>query len=140
VQSVNDMSGHHGMAAFALQARQMADGAKNLLTSAQAGGFGFRPEAADAMITALRDSIDELDTLSQHVAIISQAPKLGRTPAAQVVGPFTLHVATDDQGVAQALRDFRQTMVDMATAYEEAKKHYNASEIATADHFQRLAR
>jgi hypothetical protein len=37
------------------QSQQMADSAKQLLASAQSGGFGFHPEAADTMIKALQE-------------------------------------------------------------------------------------
>jgi hypothetical protein len=138
VQLADDVGGPIGMTALGAQAQQMADSAKKLLASAQAGGFGFQPEAADTMIKALRDSIDDLDKLDQDLDIVSRAPQLGRTPAAVVVGPFTQLVAIDEQGIVRAVKNFRQMMVDMIAACEEAKNHYTQSDTSTAHHLRRL--
>jgi len=138
MQLVNDMGNRQDMAA--IQAQLMADSAKDLLISAQQGGFGFQPEAAEIMIRALRESIDDIDSLFKQLIHISQAPKLGRTPAALVVAPFTLDVATGAQGLVLALQNFRQTMVDMIAAYDEAKKHYHDSDATIAHGFSRTPR
>jgi hypothetical protein len=123
---------------LAVQSQQMADSAKQLLASAQSGGFGFQPEAADTMIKALRESIDDLDNLNDKLTLISQAPKLGRTPAALVVSPFTQQVATDGQGIVQAVHDLKQILRDMIAAYQEAKKHYDETDTIAAQQLQRL--
>ena len=124
--------------AMAAQSRQMADSAKQLLASAQSGGFGFQPEAADTMIRALHESRDDLDRLNDKLIVISQAPKLGRTPAAQWVSPLTQNVATDDQGILNAIANLKQILTDMISACQEAKKHYDESDTLAAQRMRRL--
>lgn len=123
---------------MAAQSQQMADSAKQMLTSAQSGGFGFQPEAADTMITALQESIDDLRSIESSLYVISQAPKLGRTPAALVVSPFTQKVATDEQGIVRAVHNLRQLLTDMIAAYQEAKNHYDATDTIAAQQMRRL--
>ena len=123
---------------LAVQSQQLADSAKQLLASAQSGGFGFQPEAADTMIKALQDSIADLHGLSRHLDIISQAPKLGRTPAGLVVSPFTQQVATDEQGIVRAIGNLRQILTDMISAYQQAKQNYTERDALAARAMRRL--
>jgi hypothetical protein len=81
-----------------------------------------------------------LDGLSHHVDVISQAPKLGQTPAALVVSPFTQQVATDEQGITRAINNFRQILTDMIGSYQEAKKHYDETDTVAAQQMRRLNR
>jgi hypothetical protein len=120
--------------AVAAQLRQMAGSAKQLRASAQSGGFGFQPQAAETMIKALRDSILDLDGLNYQLIVISQAPKLGHTPAAQKVSPFTQSVATDDQGIVPMIHNLKQILSDMIAAYEAAKQSYEQSDTRAAQH------
>lgn len=124
--------------AMAAQSQQMADSAQQLLASARSGGFGFQPEAADTMIAAVRDSIADLDRLQSDLHVISQAPKLGRTPAALVVSPFTQRVATDEQGMVRTITNLRQVLTDMGSACEEAKKHYDETDTIAAQQLVRV--
>lgn len=122
------------------QSRQLASSAKQLLASAQSGGFGFQPEAADTMIEALRASIIELSSLREQFIVIRLAPKLGRTPAAQRVSPFTQQVAADDRGILQAVSNLRQVLTDMISAYQQAKINYEDTDAAATEKFHRLRR
>lgn len=120
------------------QSQQMVDSAKKLLFAAQSGGFGFQPEAADIMLAALHDSIADLNSLNDSLMLISQAPKLGRTPAARVVSPFTQQVATDGQGIVRVIENLRQILQDMISAYQEAAKHYNETDTIAARQLNQL--
>jgi len=122
------------------QSQQMASSAKQLLASAQSGGFGFQPEAADTMIKALHESILDLHTLRHHLDAISQKPKLGRTPAAVIVSPFTRRVGTDEQGVVPAIQNLEQILTDMVLALQQAKINYADSDATAANHVHRLRR
>jgi hypothetical protein len=132
------MLGPAGSAVLAVQSQQMVDSAKQVLTAAQSGGFGFQPEAADTMIAALLDSIAALERLNDDLIVISQAPKLGRTPGAQKVSPFTQLVATDGQGIVRMIGNFRQILTDLISAYQEAKRHYDETDTIAAQRMRRL--
>lgn len=121
------------------QSHQLAESAKSLLNSAQNGGFGFKPAAADTMIKALNQSLHTINGMHDGVMAISQAPKLGLTPGAQRVAPFTQSVAIDPElGFHQAVQNLRQTLTDMITAYDAAKKSYNESDTIAAQRMRGL--
>ena len=105
------------------QAEQLQSSAKSL---AAAGGKGFHiePEAAATLINACQQSITELDQLQQHMRAIQQSPKLGATPGARVVSPFTRNVAVDGEGIVPAIDNLITTLQDMISAYSKASTNY----------------
>jgi hypothetical protein len=113
------------------QAVQIESSAKNLVVAAGTG-FHIEPEAAATLIKACQDSIHELNDLTNELFLISQAPKLGQTPGARVVAPFTQQVATDEQGVIPAIVSLKKTLADMITAYQKASTNYAETEAIIA--------
>lgn len=105
------------------QAKQMQQSAKQMAATA-CSGFHIEPEAAATLIKACLDSIHELNKLDAAMFDVSQAPKLGDTPGAKVVAPFTQQVATDGQGIAPAIVSLKQTLNDMMAAYQKASTNY----------------
>ncbi len=113
------------------QAVQIESSAKNLVVAAGTG-FHIEPEAAATLIKACQDSIHELDHLDKELYTIRQAPKLGQTPGAQVVAPFTQKVAMDEQGMIPAIASLKKTLADMITAYQKASTNYAETEAIIA--------
>jgi hypothetical protein len=114
------------------QSAQMRASAQQL--SAAAGtGFHLEPEAAAILIKSCQDAISELEGLDHHLLVISQAPKLGQTPAARVVAPFTQSVATDAQGIVPAIQNLILTLNAMEAAYRKASTNYQETEAIIAD-------
>jgi hypothetical protein len=114
-------------AQIAAQSAQIQASAQQL--SATAGsGFHITPEAAATLIKSCMHALDELNSLAPHVITVSQAPQLGQTPGAAVVGPFTQQVATDAQGVRQAIDNLKQTLGNMIAAYQKASTNYAETE------------
>jgi hypothetical protein len=125
--TVEAMQAAERTAEIAAQSAQIQASAQKLAASAGAG-FHIEPEAAATLIKSCMTSIDELNSLQPHVLTVSQAPKLGKTPAATVVAPFTQQVATDAQGIGDAVRNLTKTLQDMITAYHNASTNYAETE------------
>jgi hypothetical protein len=114
-------------AEIAAQSAQIQASAQQL--SAAAGtGFHIEPQAAATLIKSCMTSLDELNGLERHLVTISEAPKLGQTPGAAVISPFTQEVATDPQGIVLALQNLTQTLKDMILAYQKASTNYAETE------------
>jgi hypothetical protein len=63
---------------------------------------------------------------------ITQAPKLGQTPGAKVVAPFTQQVGADQQGMVPAINSLKKTLADMIRAYQKASTNYAETEAIIA--------
>jgi hypothetical protein len=111
------------------QAAQIQSAAKGFASSA-GSGFHIDPSAAATLIKACLDSLDVLDGLDAEVATVGQAPKLGRTPGADVVGPFTQQSGTYPHGIAPAVDNLKATLNDMMDAYKKASTNYEETETA----------
>jgi hypothetical protein len=114
-------------AEIAAQSAQIQASAQQLASNA-GSGFHIEPEAAATLIKSCMTSLDELNQLEHHVITVGQAPQLGRTPAAEVVSPFTQQVATDPRGIIPAIQNLRQTLTDMMAAYRKASTNYAETE------------
>lgn len=114
-------------AEIAAQSAQIQASAQQLATSA-GSGFHIEPEASATLIKSCMTSLDELNSIERHVKTIEQAPALGTTPAATVVAPFTQQVATDPQGMTQAILNLKATLQDMISAYQKASTNYAETE------------
>jgi hypothetical protein len=113
------------------QAVQIESSAKSFVAAAGTG-FHIEPEAAATLIKACTDSIRELDHLTKELFLIGQAPKLGLTPGAKVIAPFTQQVGADQQGMAPAIESLKKTLADMITAYQKASTNYAETETIIA--------
>src|SRR6266566_7445330 len=113
------------------QAVQIESSAKNFVAAAGTG-FHIEPEAAATLIKACQDSLHELEQLSKDLMAVSQAPKLGQTPVAKVVAPFTQRVGTDQQGMVPAVESLKKTLADMIRAYQKASTNYAETEAIIA--------
>jgi hypothetical protein len=109
------------------QAVQIESNAKGFVAAA-GSGFHIEPGAAAILIKACMDSIHELNALETHIRSVSQAPKLGTSPGARVIAPFTQQVATDPQGMVPAIQSLMRTLTDMIQAYQKASTNYAETE------------
>jgi hypothetical protein len=130
-QSVESAQTQQRTAELNQQAAAMQASAQALKATAGTG-FHLEPEAAATLIKACQDSLHELSGLQFHLGDISQAPKLGQTPGANVVAPFTRDVATDPQGIIPAITNLQRTLEAMEQAYRKASTNYQETEAIIA--------
>jgi hypothetical protein len=113
------------------QAAAMQASAQNFKAAAGTG-FHLEPEAAATLIKACQDSLHELEGLQNELKTIALAPKLGQTPGAMMVAPFTRDVATDPQGMIPAINNLQHTLEAMEQAYRQASTNYQETEAIIA--------
>jgi hypothetical protein len=102
------------------------------LKAAAGTGFHLEPEAAATLIKSCQDSLHELQGLQFELETITHTPKLGQTPGAHIVAPFTQDVATDAQGMVQAITNLQRTLQAMEQAYRQASTNYQETEAIIA--------
>jgi hypothetical protein len=115
------------IAVLSTQAQQIQRSAGSFAAAA-GKGFHIEPQAAATLINACRDSLNQLNDLQQHMQTVSQAPRLGQTPGANVVAPFTQSVATDSHGIFPAIQNLTTTLQDMIQAYQKASTNYQQTQ------------
>jgi hypothetical protein len=113
------------------QAATIQNSASSFASSA-GSGFHIEPEAAATLIKACNESLRELVQLQNHLTTLDQAPKLGRTPGAQVVAPYAQRAATDAQGIRPAITNLQHTLQSMVQAYQKASTNYQETEAIIA--------
>lgn len=116
------------------QAAQIQSAAKGF-TSAAGTGFHLEPDAAATLINACKESVRELERLGTHLIAVGQAPKLGETPGAKVVAPFTQQSGTYPHGIKPAIDNLKATLNDMIAAYTKASTNYEQTEELLAKSF-----
>ncbi|HEX5406500.1 MAG TPA: hypothetical protein VFX16_29865, partial [Pseudonocardiaceae bacterium] len=85
----------------AKQAVQIQSSAKTFAAAA-GKGFHIEPEAAATLINSCQNALTDLTGLDEQLQTAGQAPRLGQSPGAKVVGPFTQNAATDAHGIERA--------------------------------------
>jgi hypothetical protein len=117
------------------QSAQIQSSAKGFAAAA-GKGFQIDPTAAATLISSCVDSLNELTALAQHLDTVGQAPKLGQTPGAQVVAPFTQNAATDTAGIRPAIANLQKTLEDMIQGYRKASTNYTETESLVQQHMK----
>ncbi len=119
------------------QAAQMDGSAGNLLAAA-GKGFTLDPQAAATLAAACRSAMDTIRGMTRDLDNISQAPKLGTLEGAQVIATYTQNVATDPQGMLQAVESLNATLQQMHDAYLQASRNYQETNEQVADILSKL--
>jgi hypothetical protein len=113
--------------AIGVQSQQIQKSASSFAAAA-GQGFHIDPQAAATLINACRDSLNQPGQLGSHLYTLDQAPKLGQSPGANVVAPFTHSVVTDPQGIGPAIKNLQNVLQDMIQAYQKASTNYQQTE------------
>ncbi|HEV3358680.1 MAG TPA: hypothetical protein VG247_17925 [Pseudonocardiaceae bacterium] len=119
------------------QAAKM-DGSAGNLVKAAGGGFKLDPHAAASLAAACQAAMDEIRTMSNDLLNIQNAPKLGSLNGAQTVSTYTKNVATDPQGMVQAVQSLNATLQQMHDAYIQASKNYQETNEQVADILKKI--
>lgn len=123
------------------QAAQMDGSAGNLLKAAGtggSGGFKLDPQAAANLAAACQTAMDHISDMQVDLQAISQAPSLGSLSGAQTVANYTQNVATDPQGMVQAIQSLNATLQQMHDAYVQASTNYQETNDQIADALKKI--
>jgi hypothetical protein len=119
------------------QAAKM-DGSAGNLVKAAGGGFKLDPHAAASLAAACQAAMDKISDMQVDLQAISQAPSLGALSGAQAVANYTQNVATDPQGMVQAVQSLNATLQQMHDAYIQASKNYQETNEQVGDILKKI--
>ncbi|WP_158881432.1 hypothetical protein [Amycolatopsis anabasis] len=115
----------------AKQVNAFADGAKDLLGKAKAGGWAISEEGGAHFLNALKAAEKQHQDISKRLGQLQQAPMLGNDQYAQTVASHVLTAMdSDEQSLVQVMLKFREGLDAIREAIETAKKNYNAADEA----------
>lgn len=125
----------------ASQAAKMDGSAGNLVKAAGGGGgggFKLDPHAAANLAAACKAAMDHILDMRSDLDIIQEAPKLGSLQGAQAVANYTQNVATDPQGMVQAVNSLNATLQQMHDAYIQASTNYQQTNEQVGDILKKI--
>ncbi|RSM34892.1 hypothetical protein DMA12_46405 [Amycolatopsis balhimycina DSM 5908] len=110
---------------------------QKLVAAASSGGFRISPEGVEPIRKALKELIDDLGLLSNKVANLNQAPKLGNHPYGHTVAAHDHKGAADAEGSAGVVLNQLMVVAQQADkALGEAAAKYSESENTALDHLK----
>ncbi|WP_156754498.1 hypothetical protein [Actinokineospora pegani] len=104
--------------------------------SAAAGQFAVNQSGGDALLAAIAELVEWIDSNVTALGVIEQRPRLGSSNAALVMAPYDQAVATDHQGFLTQLQALRQSLAKAEEGIRTAMANYrdvdqsNASTLA----------
>lgn len=123
------------------QAAQMDGSAGSLVKAAGgsgSGGFKLDPAVAAKLAAACSTAMEHIRDMEGDLTTIQQAPNLGTLQGAQAVADYTLNVATDPQGMLQAIQSLNATLQQMHDAYVQASTNYQETNTEIAGILNKL--
>jgi hypothetical protein len=123
------------------QAAKMDGSAGNLLKAAGGGGgggFKLDPAAAASLAASCQAAMDHISDMEGDLVTIQQAPSLGTLQGAQAVASYTQNVATDPQGMIEAMQSLQATLKQMHDAYVQASTNYQETNDQVADILKKI--
>jgi hypothetical protein len=92
------------------------------------GGFEVSAEGGDALIKAIDNFQDWVNSNIIQLDRISQERMLGSSNGAKVMAPFAVTVATDEQGFATQLKALGQSLDKAKEGILKAMENYRATD------------
>ncbi|WAL67062.1 hypothetical protein ORV05_04545 [Amycolatopsis cynarae] len=118
------------------QVNRMADDAGKLLADAKAGKWAVDEETGTHLKRAVTRMQDRLNEITGRVSRLEKAPMLGNDDYAQKVAKhFQEAMIGDGQALLPVFNKTRESLVALERAFDEAIKHYDASDEAATKHF-----
>ncbi|GLZ36529.1 hypothetical protein [Actinokineospora sp. NBRC 105648] len=101
--------------------------------SAGAGQFAVNGHGGDALLRAIRNMINWINTEQNRLGALDQYAKLGGSNGAKVMSPYLREVATDERGLLTQLRQFRESLLTAEEGVKQAMANYRSTDQHNAD-------
>jgi hypothetical protein len=108
-----DMGGGAGAAGIVANAKMFA-------RAAAEGSFAVNETGGQALLAAIREMRDWIDSRAQDLTYLAQQPPLGSSHGAETMKPYVADVAGDQQGFVAMLMEFSASL-------DEAERGINAA-------------
>jgi hypothetical protein len=93
-------------------------------SGAASGAFAVNEQGGEALLAAIRDMADWVDSEYNKLYVVGQEAKLGDSLGAKVMKPYLQQVATDEQGFLPQLVAFRESLVKAEEGIRQAMANY----------------
>jgi hypothetical protein len=95
------------------------------LKAAQVGGFAVSETGGKALLEAIKDMAEWVDTNIDRLGHLDRQLPLGSSNGAVAMKPYMQNVASDKQGFLTQLREFRASLAAAEEGIIAAMKNYN---------------
>ncbi|WP_026421582.1 hypothetical protein [Actinokineospora inagensis] len=95
---------------------------------AASGGFEVNEHGGQALLTAIHNMIEWLDSQRSELVNLRERAKLGSSTNAEVMKPFMQQVASDGQGFLTQLAQLRDSLGTAEKAITQAMANYRATD------------
>jgi hypothetical protein len=112
--------------------------AKSFANLASAGGFAVNETGGQALLSAIREMRDWIDTEGRNLTILTQEPPLGSSHGAETMKPYVAEVASDNQGFVTMLQEFRTSLDDAERGIKAAMASYQETDTGIGGGFQQV--
>jgi hypothetical protein len=114
----------------------MASSMISFKQAAADGSFSVNETGGKALLTAIREMAHWVDSNLADLSSLSNQQPLGSSKGADLMKPYLVNVATDDQGFITQLVQFRKALADAEEGVLAAMKNYKNTDHGIAGNFR----
>lgn len=106
------------------------DSMQGFFNSAANGEIEVSESAGQAMLDVIKRFKNEMVDQTDNLTTISTQPPLGRLKGGEVMAPFMVQVATDENGFVTRFNELRESLTKAEEAIRKSMENYRATEEA----------
>jgi len=106
------------------------------MAAAASGAFAVNETGGRALLQAIRDLAEVVDTNIADLSMNRRTLPLGGSNGANAMKPYMQNVLTDEQGFITRLTEFRKSLVDAESAINAAMANYKSTDSAVQGNFR----
>lgn len=110
-------------------------GAKQFAKAASEGSFAVNETGGAALLTAIREMRDWIDSQEGYLTLLRQQPPLGSSDGAEALKPYISEVAQDQQGFLTMLAEFRTSLDEAEQGINTAMASYQNTDKGISQRF-----
>ncbi|SDD88257.1 hypothetical protein [Actinokineospora iranica] len=114
------------------------DNMQGFADAAAAGAVKITEEGGEALLAVIKSFLDGMQDQAHNLTLISRPPPLGRLKGGEVMAPFMVEVATDENGFVTRFRELRESLLKAEEAIRQSMANYEATEEANRAAMNRL--
>jgi hypothetical protein len=114
------------MGAISAAVAGIAQSASGFAKAASEGSFAINERGGRALLEAIREMRDWIDSQAGRLTLLQQAPQLGGSHGAETMKPYVQQVASDQQGFITMLQAFRGSLDQAEQGINDAMNNYHS--------------
>ena len=113
----------------------IAQGAASFAKAAADGSFAVSETGGRALLEAIREMRDWIDSQGNRLYLLQQQPQLGSSYGAETMKPYVQQVASDQQGFVTMLKAFRNSLDEAEQGINDAMGNYRHMDTGIAKQY-----